>query len=1506
MQKLKLALLIALLAIPFAVFAAPTVSFQNSILPNFTDRYDLGSSTPALEWNGLYVKTICLSGDCKAAWPTGGGGGGGSGLATSTADYIVSTQNGIVSALKTSTAANISQNASADVVLNAIVADASSLGTSIYVKAGTYYLNATTTFPGTSDLNGSSWTLTGNGQGSTNFVVNNSADAFTFGASTKPLFRGFTVYLANGANAITASSTNTGYRSIWNGDFEDIAVTGTTSVSTGWGFNLVNDDHNVYKNIYMTNIGNCWGSFTDNQNHFNPGDSNLINMWCSMKAPSGTSVTQNTAVHGRGYVFDGSAAATTLVNQDTLSNVGFYEPFGTSTGFYLNHTKNINGTIESEGAATSTELYKSSFNNLQYEYIIGTSTTAAYISTDASSQNNTFSMTYIDSYAGTQLLFNDLNTSTNLPNILQGVNGGLATLNGAGTFSFATTSASIVRRIQGGSLGNNYNQVYDAGLLFKAPIVDAANSLISGTTSAPALFTGNLYLEGNNSTAFTPSAFTTLRGVIANTNQTNNNFADIDFDMYKPSNNTLVTGTRLMSIFNHTLSTADFAVVNGTKEVGRFTSGGNFTVGTTTAFWQLTAASTTGPQIGLSDGNAADFAWTARSINNNLYFATSTATATSTSAAFLIDSNAQITIPTLGGTTGCVQASATGLLTNTGTACGSGSSGGDPFTHPSATVSATTTEIDFNGGMLSSASSTFTATTSFSGVVVKPVLSTSASVSVGGAFNLTNTLNDGAGMILFTNHAANALGRLFSVDCGNSAFDQACVNIQNNGTQTTLNVMGGSPGLGIIKVSGLSGAASNNSSAAISVDSSANSYMGQGIFAKCNSSTTTPCLVLRDSSSNLMFSVDGNKLTTFINASSTMQTISSSVWLTGLTGPAELAIDSTGKVYAAATTTAANPTASIGLSTINGTAATYMRSDAAPALDQTIAPTMTGAWAFNNAASTTIANGFYANTIAAGYFMATSSTATSTFAGGLNVLEINETGNATSTFANGINVSGGCFSIAGVCVGGGGGSTNAGGTNGQMQYNNGGTAFGGIANSFFSNTGGWTSFGTSSPAFGLLTLGTSTAPQLLLSDNNAGDSMWALRNLNGDFDLATSTATATSTVTAFSIASTTGLATFANGITNRNGNIIETNGQFIASDGTLNKPTFSFSSDNTTGIYLSSSGVLGFVASQNTCSMDGNAGNFNCGLNIRTANGSANTPSFTFINDTNTGISDPLHDDNLLFSTNAIERARFDANGLFLDKFNASTTQLSVFNQAYFGANATSTFSKTGQLLMGTTTSYWNLAVASSTGPQFSLLDGNAADFAWTQRAINNNFYLATSTATATSTLAAFSIMSSGLNSAGQVLIGPQYQFGIGTSTPWAALSIIDSTGLRPLFALATSTSGTASSTEPIFMVDSNYHNVTGGGQPTVTALSCGTAPGVNGNDNVMLITTGSSGQTTCNITFAKAWLNIAPICVPVNYGTSQSAATTISASTTLTKLNIVFGASVTSAKIGVICTGFQ
>ncbi len=60
-------------------------------------------------------------------------------------------------------------------------------------------------------------------------------------------------------------------------------------------------------------------------------------------------------------------------------------------------------------------------------------------------------------------------------------------------------------------------------------------------------------------------------------------------------------------------------------------------------------------------------------------------------------------------------------------------------------------------------------------------------------------------------------------------------------------------------------------------------------------------------------------------------------------------------------------------------------------------------------------------------------------------------------------------------------------------------------------------FGTTTPGFALATIGTSTRPQLALSDNIAADNLWTIRNAGGSLFIATSTVTATSSGTAVMI-----------------------------------------------------------------------------------------------------------------------------------------------------------------------------------------------------------------------------------------------------------------------------------------------------------------------------------------------------------------------------------------------------
>ncbi|MFC1775632.1 tail fiber domain-containing protein, partial [Patescibacteria group bacterium] len=64
-----------------------------------------------------------------------------------------------------------------------------------------------------------------------------------------------------------------------------------------------------------------------------------------------------------------------------------------------------------------------------------------------------------------------------------------------------------------------------------------------------------------------------------------------------------------------------------------------------------------------------------------------------------------------------------------------------------------------------------------------------------------------------------------------------------------------------------------------------------------------------------------------------------------------------------------------------------------------------------------LASDYYNSLYVSGAFES-GSTATSTFAGGVDLLALNITGSATSTAANGINLTAGCFSVNGTCVGG--------------------------------------------------------------------------------------------------------------------------------------------------------------------------------------------------------------------------------------------------------------------------------------------------------------------------------------------------------------------------------------------------------------------------------------------------------------------------------------------------------
>jgi hypothetical protein len=71
---------------------------------------------------------------------------------------------------------------------------------------------------------------------------------------------------------------------------------------------------------------------------------------------------------------------------------------------------------------------------------------------------------------------------------------------------------------------------------------------------------------------------------------------------------------------------------------------------------------------------------------------------------------------------------------------------------------------------------------------ITPQGNTSASVSTGGAVNLDNTLNTGAGAVFFSNQSAPS-GRLVVVNAANATYNQAALHVQHAGTGNAVNIV---------------------------------------------------------------------------------------------------------------------------------------------------------------------------------------------------------------------------------------------------------------------------------------------------------------------------------------------------------------------------------------------------------------------------------------------------------------------------------------------------------------------------------------------------------------------------------------------------------------------------------------------------------------------------------------------------------------------------------------------
>lgn len=126
-----------------------------------------------------------------------------------------------------------------------------------------------------------------------------------------------------------------------------------------------------------------------------------------------------------------------------------------------------------------------------------------------------------------------------------------------------------------------------------------------------------------------------------------------------------------------------------------------------------------------------------------------------------------------------------------------------------------------------------------------------------------------------------------------------------------------------------------------------------GVSASCATCTTTPALtfvlgaITPTTVNGLTITPTTSGVLTIANSKTL--TASNTLTFTGTDG-SSVAFGAGGTVSYA---TGANPTASVGLSAVNGVASTFMRSDAAPALSQSITPTWTGPHTWSPSANAT-------------------------------------------------------------------------------------------------------------------------------------------------------------------------------------------------------------------------------------------------------------------------------------------------------------------------------------------------------------------------------------------------------------------------------------------------------------------------------------------------------------------------------------------------------------------------